>query len=396
MAPEAITVNVGSFGTFHTMDLARQLNGRGMLGRVYTGVPSWKIKGLPDARVCSFPWVTLVSAALTRLGSHSLWLNHLAIDTYDRWVAAHLEPSDVYHCLSACGLYAHREAKRRFGALAVCDRGSSHIVYQDELLAEEYRRWRIPYRGIDPRIIRRELEEYASCDLICVPSSFALRSFIAKGVPAEKLRRVPYGVDLSTFRPVPKRDTTFRVLYVGALTLQKGIPYLLEATKPLVDVEVVLIGSVSSEIRPLLARYERVTYTGPIARNDLYQRYSQGSVLVVPSIQEGLALVQAQAMACGVPVIATTNTGAEDLFTDGVEGFIVPIRDPGSIREKVVFLRDHPQVRDEMAEAALRRVRSLGGWDAYGDNMSAMYRDALSQRTNLGARTGTSVGARTD
>jgi glycosyltransferase involved in cell wall biosynthesis len=94
---------------------------------------------------------------------------------------------------------------------------------------------------------------------------------------------------------------------------------------------------------------------------------SRSHVLALPSIEEGLALVQAQAMACGCPVVCSTNTGGEDLFTDGVEGFIVPIRDPLTLAERLQRLADDPALQRSMREAALRRVRSLGGWKEYGD-----------------------------
>ena len=116
------------------------------------------------------------------------------------------------------------------------------------------------------------------------------------------------------------------------------------------------------------------------ARGELHKYYSQASVLVLPSIQEGLALVQAQAMACGVPVIASENTGAADLFTDGVEGFIVPIRDAGAIREKILALYENPAMREQMGEAALARVRKIGGWDDYGVRAADYYRQALETR----------------
>jgi glycosyltransferase involved in cell wall biosynthesis len=93
------------------------------------------------------------------------------------------------------------------------------------------------------------------------------------------------------------------------------------------------------------------------------------------SVQEGLAMVQAQAMACAVPVIATKNTGAEDLYTDGVEGFIVPIRSPEAIREKIEWMIANPDLRDNMAAAALERVKSLGGWNQYGDRVDSVYRE---------------------
>jgi glycosyltransferase involved in cell wall biosynthesis len=89
--------------------------------------------------------------------------------------------------------------------------------------------------------------------------------------------------------------------------------------------------------------------------------------LVLPSVEEGLALVQGQAMACGCPVIATVATGAEDLFTDGVQGFIVPDRDVAALADRMQQLADDPALQRSMSAAALERVKRLGGWDHYGD-----------------------------
>jgi starch synthase len=123
-----------------------------------------------------------------------------------------------------------------------------------------------------------------------------------------------------------------------------------------------------------------VRFFGSIPRAELYAYYNQGLVFVLPSIEEGLALVQAQAMACGLPIIATTNTGAEDLFADGIEGFIVPVRAPEAIREKVLHLYKNPELRRGMGDASLRRVQSIGGWDSYGDSISATNAEALRFR----------------
>ncbi len=383
-----MNVRVASAGSFHAFDLARQMERLGYLGGLYTGHPSWKVDGLPRGKVRTFPWFTIPEALLGKLGLVGIQraLNWVTIDAFDRWLAASLGPCDVFHCLSSFGLRAHRVARERYGALTVCDRGSSHILYQDEILAEEYSLWKIPYRRIDKRVVKRELQEYEECDLVTVPSTFACRSFIEKGVAREKLRRIPYGVDLSLFRPIPKRDKTFRVMYVGALSLRKGIPYLLEALEPLrlPDFELWLIGALAPEIKPFLEKYRGLfRYLGAIRRRELFAYYSQGSVFIIASIEEGLALVQAQAMACGLPVIATTNTGAEDLFTDGLQGFIVPIRDPKAIREKILYLYEHLDLRDAMAQAALERMERLGGWDDYGEHMLSVYEDALSRRPEL-------------
>ena len=118
-----------------------------------------------------------------------------------------------------------------------------------------------------------------------------MRTFVEKGVPREKLRLNPCGVDLAMFHREPKRDRTFRVLFVGTVTLRKGLPYLFEAMAELdtSDVELCVIGTVEAEMRPIMAKYEGTfRYVGVVPRAELHKHYSQASVLVLPSIEEGL------------------------------------------------------------------------------------------------------------
>jgi glycosyltransferase involved in cell wall biosynthesis len=382
-----LKICIGSAGPFHAFDLARQMERLGHLEHLYTAYPSWRVDGMPKEKVSTFPWLMAPTMLASRFGFNRVrdGLNVPMIETFDRWMAERLAPCDVFHCLSSFGLQSHRAARSRHGALTACDRGSTHIEFQNEILREEFARFGARFPGIDSRLVDRELEEYTDCDLIFVPSSFAMRTFVDKGLPCEKLRLNPYGVDLTMFHREPKGDRTFRVLFVGTIALRKGLPYLLEAMAGLghPDLELRVIGTLEAEMRPIMAKYEGTfRYLGAVARGDLHKHYSQASVLVLPSIEEGLALVQAQAMACGAPVIATENTGAADLFTDGVEGFIVPIRDARAIREKILTLYENPAMREQMGDAALARVRMIGGWDDYGDRAAQYYREALSMRAS--------------
>lgn len=381
---EALRVCIGSGGRFHAFDLARQMNQRGHLARMYTAYPRWKTDDLPADKVSCFPWTMGPYWLLAQLRSDlfKTCLNAYACDRFDRARASRLAPCDVFHCLSSFGIKSHQAARARYGAITICDRGSSHIVFQDRILEQEFDRWGIPYKPTDPGTIERELREYEFCDRIFIPSHFAYHSFLEYGIPREKLKLVPYGVDVALFRPIPKEDNVFRVVYVGALSLRKGLPDLIEAVAPLSggNVELLLIGPALPEIKPFLRKYEgKYRYIGPKPRSELSYCYSQCSIFVIASVEEGLALVQAQAMACGLPVIATTNTGADDLFTSGKEGFIVPIRSPEAIREKVLYLLGHPEERAEMSRAALERVSALGGWNTYGQRAEDVYRAALQQ-----------------
>ena len=125
--------------------------------------------------------------------------------------------------------YTLRRAKE-LGAKTVLQHGSSHIVYQDQILREEYDR--LGLRGHEfahPQIIAKELLEYQEADFISIPSLYVKETFLQRGVPAAKLLHVPYGVDLSNFYPIPKVDKTFRVIHCGNLSLRKGVHYLLQA-----------------------------------------------------------------------------------------------------------------------------------------------------------------------
>jgi glycosyltransferase involved in cell wall biosynthesis len=90
-------------------------------------------------------------------------------------------------------------------------------------------------------------------------------------------------------------------------------------------------------------------------------------LLALPSIEDGFGLVLSQALACGCPILASTNTGGDDLITNGLEGFIVPIRNSEALTDRMQQLADEPALQHRMSQAALARVQHLGGWTHYGD-----------------------------
>ncbi len=384
--PGTMKVVVSAQQRFHYFELARQLANHGHLQRLYSGYPPSRVYEVEPWLVRAHWLPTTAYLLLERRGVHALSrrLNAPAMDDYSRWVARHLEPCDVVVAGSSWAPEVLRAARRQ-GSLAICDRGSTHILAQRDTLVEEYGRFGIPFgfkgNPMDGKLIENELEAYEEADYITVPSTAVLRSFVEQGIPTHKLIRLPYGVDLSDYRPLAKRDSTFRVLFVGSASLRKGIQYLLEATAELrlPNFEVVLVGGIADDARAIVERHaNRIRLLGVIPRLELADVFSQGSVLVLPSLEEGLALVQAQAMACGVPVIATTATGAEDLFTSGVEGLIVPSRDVTALREAIVQLYEQPERRAAMGQNALVRIRSMGGWITYGNHAVAAYREALA------------------
>lgn len=383
-----MNISVFTIGRFWQFDLGRQILRLGHRLSLFTSNPRSHVDAeiRPYARTHPIFRIPFAIGGRLGLAARLYWLDEVLLKDLGRWLERSVDLSwtDIYHALDGVGPGTGRLMKES-GKLWICDRGCSHLLTQQEILLEEYKIWQLPPPEFAPDRIERCVAEYEEAHAITVPSLFAKRSFLENGIAEERVFLCPYGVDLSEFRPDVKRDEVFRIIYVGQITVRKGIGYLLEAVEPLVrkhKCELWLVGEVDSRMRRVLDRYKSVfEYKGVYPRKELWRLYSQASVLVLASVEEGFGLVQAQAMACGVPVIATTNTGAEDLFTDGVEGFIVPIRSPEAIREKLEWMMDNEELRERMAAAALEQVKKLGGWDSYGDRVDSVYRELTARHS---------------
>ncbi len=374
-------VSQAVFGVFHHFELAHQLRRFDYLDTVYSTYPWQRLKRerLPHQYVQTFPWIHGSLAGLARFGLYpSPWTESLDYWNglaFDKWITRRIARSktnlDALIAISGAGLAAGELVQSR-GGKYICDRGSTHARYRGRVMQEEYDRWGIPLETEDIRDTVREEHQYVIADAITVPSNFAARSFIAEGVPAEKISIIPYGVRLDAFHPVavPSQDE-FQVVFIGQISLHKGIPYLLEAFARVRHPRkrLRLIGSVLREMKPVLAKLptEHVEMLGYVPKKELLEYLSRSHVLVLPSIDEGFGMVQGEAMACGCPVLATSSTGAENLFTDSVEGFIVPPRDAAALADRMQQLADDPALQQRMSAAALDRVQHLGGWNDYGD-----------------------------
>ncbi len=369
-----------SIGRFHHFHLARQLEKHNLLDRIWTGYPKFKLKdeeGIPIEKIKSFPWLHTPYMMRNRIGIGNWhWLNRewswLAQNTLDLKVSKNINQPSIVVALSGSGLHSGTKAQKK-GGYYICDRGSSHIRFQDEILKEEYLRWGLIFEDIDPRILAKEEAEYEQSNIITVPSEFVKQSFIKKGVSEKKIAKVIYGARINRFSKIAEpSEQIFRVLWVGSICLRKGFFDVLKAFQLLKHPkkELLVIGGIATEIEALLPSWnlDNVIFKGNVPNDQLPYIYSTAHVFVLASIEEGLAMVQGEALACGCPVIATNNTGSEDLYNDEIEGFIVPIRSPAIIAEKLQQLADDKVLRLQMSFAAEQKMKNIGGWDNYGTN----------------------------
>jgi glycosyltransferase involved in cell wall biosynthesis len=377
-------VSVSCPTKFHAFRLAEQLHKRGMLQRLYTSYYGhW-------GRKCNNRGMEISSDRVgTNLISAFLYYGYnpgteLFRDRlFGKWVAKQLCDENI---VTTWGLSALPIIKRahELGMVAIVERGSSHATYQRNILMEEYEKWGKPTdrlaRSFSPERMDQELLEYELADYITVPSSFAERTFLENGIIQNKLIKVPYGVDLTEFQPLPKQDKIFRVVYAGGMTLRKGVPYLLQAFSELnlPKAELWLLGGDSAEIKSFFKQWGgNFHHFGQLPQMELHKYYSQCSVFVMNSIEDGFGLVVPEAMACGLPVICSLNAGANDLIDNEINGFRVPIRDVEALKEKILYLYEHQGICLEMGQRAVAKIRKGFSWDDYGEKMKSTYQKAL-------------------
>lgn len=377
---------------YHHIDLARELQQLGNLERVFTSLPWWKAAkearehNIPREKIsCSFLFQGIRHVGSRFPNVYPQHVDHqleiIQTKLYSRWVAKHLPECDAFIGLSGSGLDAGRVAKKR-GAGYIMDRGSAHLRWAVLENQREAKRWKIPYTPNPEWLIENEENEQEEANLITVPSNFAAGTFIDMGVNPSKIRVVPYGVETLEFSPCgrPKSDE-FKVVFVGGARMLKGIGYLLEAFENFdhPNKRLVFVGAVDDSIKPLFRLFSSkgIEFIGSIPRREVKFHLSTAHCLALPSIHEGLAMVIAQAMACGCPVIASDSTGFDEIAISGTHGFMVPSRNPQALTSAFVQLADEPDLREEMSSACLQRVREMDGWKTYAKNMVEVAKEAV-------------------
>lgn len=303
----------------------------------------------------------------------------------DRLASRYVPPSSIFHGWLAVSLACLQRAKER-GAITIVHNPTLHLQHWQDEVNAECNRFGLNVRNctsvLPTLLIRRAQHEYEICDKIVVLSSVARKSFDQFGY-ADKTVVVWPGVDHLFFSPPVKRSppTLFRVCCVGRIEAAKGIGYLLEAWKRLglARAELLLVGEIQPEVKPLLQRYAgtNVNIAGWQSLDSVAECYRQSSIFVLPSVNEGLANVVLEAMACGLPVIATEKTGAPDCITDRKEGFVVPARNVDALSESILWCYQHPDETRAMGMAARARVEQEFTLSHYEERQIYLYRSLV-------------------
>ena len=354
----------------------RALHRHGMLRRLLCGYS--RETDIPAAAIRAFGFPDRVLRKLAAY-DRSQRLLHFQNLAYDWWTSRSLEPADLFIVWNTYGLGALARAKA-MGMTTAVWRGSTHPSHADSLRADEYARWGLRYHAPAVRL-RRKLAELSRADYILIPNPRVAPTFVRHGVPETKLvPLVGRGVDISRFVPGDRaRDGTFRVLFVGAVCVAKGIFDLLQAWKRLgwTDAELWLVGQPEAGLGPLLQPFRALPGVRLLGyQPDPMAAYQQADVFALPTLDDASVKAVYEAMACGLPVITTAEATGE--VRDGIEGFIIPARDADAIAARLDELRRNESLRRVMSRAARRRAEQFT-WERYGEEFVGALRTLVSQ-----------------
>jgi glycosyltransferase involved in cell wall biosynthesis len=221
--------------------------------------------------------------------------------------------------------------------------------------------------------LERKTQEMQMADVVVTPGGFVKES-IPDWAKMKQIIVSPFGspkwIAPNILDPQPARENRLRVLFAGSLSQRKGLGDLFNALKLLnsPNIELVVMGSLTVPLAFYQSQLPSFTYLSNRPHHKVLELMRSCDVFCLPSIVEGRALVMQEAMSQGLPIIITPNTGGEDLIIEGVTGFLVPIRSPEAIANKLSWFLENRNKIKEMGRSAQEHAANYT-WDAYGSNI---------------------------
>lgn len=348
---------ISNSGKFHHFEVASELHKMGMLNNIICGYPWFKLKnsGVPKEKIVSISLNTILSRFINE-GWLKDYLNIKQFNKIDNVTRQYLDGSNVFLGLSGSSLNSGIEAKKK-DIFYVCERASTHIIYQNNVLMNEYKKLNLHYKQTNKWFIERELIEYEEADLILTPSNFVKKTFLEKGF--KKVEALNFGVDTTKFYPMnlKSEDDYFNIIFVGQLSVRKGLHYLFEMFKKIGNKKIKLhiVGVNTSDTRFLMKQIkffdkDKIIFYGHQNHDKLNILFNRSNLFVLPSIEEGMAIVTLQSIASGCPVVVTENTGSKEFIEKYKCGEVISLDKISNLADVVLELMENKNKLRELKE----------------------------------------------
>lgn len=332
---------------------------------------SWSLPGgMPRATWLECPpgiprWRT----SFTRLRFNAGRVQYLRDRYLGTWAAQQLErvrPESCY-LFTQVALESLRWCRRQ-GIPTVLDNPNGHIRNFQKVCEGESLRWLgKPFRGHPtPEMVERVEEEYKLADRIRVYSEWGKASMLSFGVPESKIHVLRQTVNLDRYCPPDIRPPTsgpLRVCFAGSLDLRKGYVYLLRALRSMGTgkVRLRIAGATGDRDNASLFARERAGLEIEAAPDDALAVYQQSELLIIPTLEDGLPFVLVEGLACGLPIIVTSEAGAGECVRPGRSGWVVPAADADAIAAALDQACSHREELWSMGQRARADVEQYAG-----------------------------------
>ena len=305
-----MVINIASFGgRTHLLDTARELAKQGNIVRFYSYVPTKRaVKyGLPaECNYSLFFWA-LPFLVLYKIFGFKNWNQYLYHRIFDVFTAYYMKPCDVFIGQSPMHNYTIRYAKKKYNALTILERGSIHIIdYNNQVKSNPI------YHGktfLPHFMIKHDIDGYNYPDFISVGSEQVAESFIRHGILQCKLFVNNYGFNVFQFKSTYLSEDAYDLIYVGQWSYRKGCD-LIENICRKNSYRFIHVGSICDISFPDIPN---MVHIDAVEQCELQEYYTKAKVFVIPSRCEGLAMVQLQAAACGLPIVCSKYSGGRDI-----------------------------------------------------------------------------------
>lgn len=295
-------INIASTHRFHLLDLARELEKQGHDVKFYSYVPTSRcIKyGLKKENCKSLLWIALPFLFLAKLFPKNSQITYIRNIVLDYYMAYCMRKCDIYICLGSIYKKSIIQANKKFNAITILEWGSKHIIEQLKLFNK--------LENYPKKFLQRELEEYQLADYISIATNHVKQSFLKHNISESKLLVNPYGVDLAQFNPT-QLSNDYDIIMVGGWRTEKGCDLLIKVCEQY-HFKLLHVGSIINLEFP---QSNYMTHIDAVDQKQLIQYYAQAKVFVLPSRADGFGMVLSQALACGLPIVCSKETGGPNL-----------------------------------------------------------------------------------
>ena len=356
---------------FHLRRLAVELAARDENLSYFSYMPKFRMRsdGLDFAWAHSL-FVPLLPNSAFALMRQLPWRNQaveIMLSRMDDCLTSRLPPSDFFIGLSSMAVNSAARAREQ-GATVIIERGSRHVLSQNQLVSEG------GGKPLSQRYIKRELASYEQADVITVLSEHAADSFTEQGFPRERLFVCPLGVDLQRFVPTPRPPGSLRLLFVGAWSYRKGVDLLMQVMNRRPDWYLTHVGMQSDA--PFPNSNHRIVSFGHRDHAQLAQLMAEHHILVLPSREDGFGMVLLEALAAGLPVVASRLTGGPDIRAVVDNPNWVEIVEPGDADDLLRGLDRMAEKEAQTSSHILRRKltqsdQNFFSWHGYAERYLA-------------------------